>query len=62
MGRKRIKTQQEMIYPGLDQAIDTYLKSRQFYFDQIKIAELYADVLATESYVCFGIGFTKYLN
>lgn len=60
--KKRIRTQQEMVYEGLDKAIDEYFKSRRFYYDQIRIAELYADVMATEYFVCAGIGFKKYLN
>lgn len=47
---------------SFEKAVNAYLKSRKFYLDQIKLAELYAEVMATEYYVCAGIGFTKYLN
>lgn len=63
MTRKTITFKlQELEDAGFHKAVNAYLKSRKFYFDQIKLAELYAEIMATESYVCFGIGFIKYLN
>lgn len=38
------------------------LHSQYIYYTRLKKAEIYSKVLATESYVCAGIGFTKYLN
>lgn len=67
MTRFNFKLLQDLNQPFLrdaefHEAVNAYLKSRKFYFDQIKLAGLYAEVMATEYYVCAGIGFTKYLN
>lgn len=67
MDRKRIKTlktQASMIYPGLFEAVDSFINSRNMYYAQLNLAALYAEVLATECYVCpkSKLGFTKYLN
>lgn len=67
MGRKRIKTQQSQmnaIYPGLKEAVDNFVNSRNMYYAKINLASLYAEVLSTEFHVCpkSQIGFKKYLN
>lgn len=67
MDRKRIKTQQtqaNMIYPGLFEAVDNFVKSRNMYYAKLNLAALYSEVLATEYHVCVKgkIGFVKYLN
>lgn len=53
-----------MIYPGLYEAVDNFVRSRNMYFAQLNLAALYAEVLATEFHVCpkSKIGFVKYLN
>lgn len=53
-----------MIYPGLTEAVDNFLNSRNMYYAQLNLASLYAEVLATEQYVCLKskLGFVKYLN
>lgn len=43
-------------------AVDAFLSSRDFYYAKLRLAQIYAEVLATESYVCCKMGFTKYLN
>lgn len=37
-------------------------RSNRSYNDNIKKAELYASILATEDFLACNIGFTKYLN
>lgn len=48
--------------PEFHKAINAFLSENNRYKIMIKKAELYASILATEYYVCFGLGFTKYLN
>lgn len=67
MDRKRtktLKTQASMIYPGLEQAVDSFIESRSRDQSRIRLATLYAEVLATEFHVCpkSKLGFVKYLN
>lgn len=53
-----------MIYPGLFEAVDNFVKSRNMYYAKLNLAALYSEVLATEYHVCVKgkIGFVKYLN
>ena len=46
----------------LMKAVESFLDSRTYYQSRIRLAEVRANILATEGYVCAGIGFTKYLN
>ena len=62
MSKKTIATQKKVTYSGLSEAIESFLQSRTRYQSRIKLAEVYANILATEYFVCCGIGFTKYLN
>lgn len=43
-------------------AVDAFIASRNLYQAKVIRAEIDAQILATEYYVCAGIGFTKYLN
>lgn len=46
----------------LMKAVEAFIASRNLYQAKIIRAEIDANILATEYYVCAGIGFTKYLN
>lgn len=48
--------------PEFHKAINAFLSEHDRYQIMIKKAELFASILATEYYVCAGIGFVKYLN
>lgn len=45
-------------------AVDLFVNSRDFYYAKLKLAQIWAEVLATEYHVCTKskLGFVKYLN
>lgn len=43
-------------------AVESHIRAKLVYKSAIKKASMYADILATEYFVCAGIGFIKYLN
>ena len=47
---------------GFEEAVNQYLNSYLKYNIKIMKAERNAEILATEYFVCAGLGFTKYLN
>jgi hypothetical protein len=46
----------------LNKEVDKYLKLKGIVRSRLVKAHIYASILATEYYVCAGLGFTKYLN
>lgn len=47
---------------NFNNAVESHLRAKLEYKSAIKKASMYADILATEYFVCAGLGFIKYLN
>jgi len=46
----------------LNSEVEKYLRLKSLIRSRLVKAHIYASILATEYYVCAGIGFVKYLN